>query len=773
MIRCSKCNNEIVADARFCNICGTPIEVASAAPTNLKRTIYPDSRRVHPSREGQTNTASLTPESRDETPNKPVSSDGPETIALTKEKQNTPRPSNPPFIPKTTFEFTSVKGGQAREKQQSVSLDGTPQTSAQSKEVADAATPPLSDQSSSAPAKTAPLPSATPVPDKKTLFPPPNSGQGRAPGIIRPIVTTTSLRQNVPTTPGQTPPNPMSPLPALPNTPALPGEKTPQLDKVHHPRSVNTPMPSSLAQDNQRQAERPKQEPATPQPPVQPNANNNAGWRQAMFNVDAMQTPLTSLHDMPTNYLELQNGTRNGANGAGTANRQDLPLFSPESFAYTSKAAEHWRGSWRDLQNAEAGPAEHVSKGQASVPAPLAARKESFIRLRAIRTKENQDAGEKNFGFWVTLFLMICLIGGLAAYIIYSYLPNASLGAARVTQPAGAQQPSLVVMGTASQAFISGQSLQAHGEHFGANDSIEFLLDNSTPVLATNGGALRAQSNSQGAFDAIILISKNWAFGTHIIQATDSHARLSASLDIEVNPNSSPVTSSNDTDLSFSLNGQSIKQLSFTAQSGQLVPPTQRITFTNKSGAVMQWSAAASTDHNLDWLTIVDSDFSGQLDIQQPHSMGLIANPASLSVTAKGNAPYKGQIVFTINGNKQLTLPVQLTIIDATPEMVFSPNPLVAAVKSDGTCASGITLTFINLGTSVITWSANPDNPNNIQFVNTTEQLTEQGRLQPSGMNGDTTVVTLHCSGVKVGDKYIVNVYANTAGPFTETVFIG
>src|SRR5581483_4660057 len=139
-----------------------------------------------------------------------------------------------------------------------------------------------------------------------------------------------------------------------------------------------------------------------------------------------------------TNYHELQKRNSNGANS--TANRQELPLFSPESFAYTSKAAEHWRSSWRDLQNAEAGPAEDVSKGQASVPAPLAARKESFLRLRAIRSKQTQDAGERNFAFWVTLFLMICLIGGLAAYIVYSYLPGTS-GADRITQPASAPSP--------------------------------------------------------------------------------------------------------------------------------------------------------------------------------------------------------------------------------------------------------------------------------------------------------------------------------------------
>ena len=544
----------------------------------------------------------------------------------------------------------------------------------------------------------------------------------------------------------------------------------PPSDNIKFPRPVYTPVPTSLAQDNQRLTERPKQEPVVPRPsmPTPPNGKNNAGWQQvqqATPNAGVPLTPLSSLHDMPTNYLELRNG--NGANSA--ANREDYPLFSPESFAYTSKAAEHWRNSWRDLQNAEAGPADDVSKGQASVPAPLAARQNSFIRMRAI--KQKQDASEKNFGFWVTLFLMICLIGGLGAYIVYSYLPGFSLGAARITQPAGAQQPSLTVAGTSSQIFTAGQSLQAHGEHFGANDSIHFLLDSTTPILTSGGSELSVQADNQGAFDVTIAVGKSWTTGTHIIQALDTQTNQSAYLDIEVNPGGTPVSNGKSTDLTFTLNGQAIKQLSFTAQIGQLAPPTQRITFTNTSGAVMQWTAAASTDHNLGWLTIVDGDFAGQLDIQQPHSMGISVNPAGLPVTPTGKPAYRGQIVFTINGNKQLTLPVQLTIIDATPEMVFSPNPLVATAKSDGTCGSDVTLTFINLGTVVINWSANPDLQNNIQFINSASVVTERGLLQPSGMDGDTQVVTLRCSGVKAGDKYHVAVYANST-QFSEIVLI-
>ncbi len=477
---------------------------------------------------------------------------------------------------------------------------------------------------------------------------------------------------------------------------------------------------------------------------------------------------------MPTGYLERPyvNGNGNGNGANSTAARQELPLFSPESFAYTSKAAQHWRKSWRDLQNAEAGPAQDVSKGQAEVPAPLASRKDSFIRMRAIRLRQNPEGNEKNFGFWVMLFLMICLIGGLAAYIAYSYIPNTSV-AVRLNQPAGAPQPTFSVVGGPAQAVVSrGQSLRAHGSYFGANDAIQFSLDSTQPVLASTGSPLSVQADSQGSFDVTILAGKDWVTGTHIISATDTRANLSAYLDIQVNPGGSPTNGNGNNDLAFTLNGQPINRLSFTAQLGQPAPPAQRITFTNTSGVPLQWIAAASTSHNLNWLNILDSDFAGHLDISQPHTMGISVDPTGLSVTDP-KKPYTGQIVFTINGTTQLTLGVQLTIINATPEMVFSPNPLIATANSGGTCKPGATLTFINLGTTVISWTANPDRQDKIWFVDSSGKKDQQGILQPSGSDADTFVVTLQCNGVKVGDKYNVNVYVNNNTiPFRETVQI-
>ena len=800
MNRCSKCNNELIAGARFCNICGTPVAgVPTPPPTPtppviLKRTIQPEVRRVCPPRVDQTVAGSLVPSTGSDTSHTadtPSGSTGDNTPEYELERQAEqeeqqsasdvspapviPNPKTPDTLnPNTLVALTLKTDGEAGEQEKPTPLKDTTAMTDQTKKGEEV---PASD------------------PDKTVPLPPPNVRTNRAPGIIRPIVSSASLRQNTPNLPGQTPPNPISPLAPVPNTPPLPAEKSRQTDNAPFARPVNTPAPGSLPQDASRRAGGPQsipvpsRQPSLPYIPArQQNQNRfNAGAPQTPQSpqpLQPQQTPQTpppaqalqprqpSLHGMPNNYLERPhvgaNSHNNGANS--TAARQELPLFSPESFAYTSKAAQHWRQSWRDLQNAEAGPAEDVSKGQAEVAAPLANRKDSFLRMRAIRSRQNQEGSEKNFGFWVTLFLMICLIGGLAAYIVYSYLPNSSV-AVRLAQPPGTSQPTFTVVGQAS--ISQGQSLRAHGNNFGANDPIQFFLDGTQPVLASTGSPLSTQADGHGSFDVTIPVGKDWTVGAHIISATDTRqTSLSADLDIQVNLDSTPVAGSNNPYLAFSLNGQPIDHLSFTAQLGQSAPPAQRITFMNTSQAPLQWTAAASTSHNLNWLTILDNNFAGRLNISEPQTMGISVDPTGLSVTDP-KKPYTGQVVFTINGTTQLTLGVQLTIINATPEMVFSPNPLIASAPN-GTCQPGATLTFINLGTSVISWAAIPDLKGNIQFVNDKNQLTEHGILLPSGSNGDTAVVNLRCSGVTVGHKYTVHVYVNGANPpFTEIVQIG
>ena len=103
-----------------------------------------------------------------------------------------------------------------------------------------------------------------------------------------------------------------------------------------------------------------------------------------------------------------------------------------EGFIETSRAAQRWRSSWRNRQRSEAGPAMTVSRGQSSVPQPLLAMQDSLMRIRAIIAPDTQRASP---AFWMTVFLMTCLIGGLGAYIAFSYLP-ADNNAVRSATPA-------------------------------------------------------------------------------------------------------------------------------------------------------------------------------------------------------------------------------------------------------------------------------------------------------------------------------------------------
>jgi len=114
----------------------------------------------------------------------------------------------------------------------------------------------------------------------------------------------------------------------------------------------------------------------------------------------------------------------------------------------TSKAAEQWRKSWRDRQYAEAGPAENVSRGQASVPMPLTPIHQSLARMRAIQKYDKKQQGKRtvNFGTWIIIFLMICLIIGLGASIFLSYIPNSPFGVTSVTTPTQMPRPTLVLV---------------------------------------------------------------------------------------------------------------------------------------------------------------------------------------------------------------------------------------------------------------------------------------------------------------------------------------
>src|SRR5260370_3143447 len=75
---------------------------------------------------------------------------------------------------------------------------------------------------------------------------------------------------------------------------------------------------------------------------------------------------------------------------------------------------------------------------------PLMAMQRSFARMRAI-ARTNKDGRRTNFRFWITLFLLLCIIAGLGAYIVSTYLPNSPVGAAQVVPPANTAQPTFTL----------------------------------------------------------------------------------------------------------------------------------------------------------------------------------------------------------------------------------------------------------------------------------------------------------------------------------------
>lgn len=502
--------------------------------------------------------------------------------------------------------------------------------------------------------------------------------------------------------------------------------------------------------------------PQPPQAPPLPQAPQYAPGQQGQmaWNAQPLRQPAPERDKWQQAYRPM------GATGDPfrlTVSRSDLYKMSnvnSERFVATSQAAERWRESWRSRQHAEAGPAEKASRGQASVPMPLMMMQQSFLRMRAVGNPAREDARNTNFGFWVTLFLMLCLIGGMGIYIISTFRQPSHSSTAGTAQSSLAAQPSLTIQGAVPTTLAMGQQLRLHGDHFSPNDSIAFLLDTTTPITGTNGGNLTTQTDGNGAFAVVIPIGTDWAAGSHLIEALSNRTSQAAYLTVTVIPAGTPVTTSSNLQLS-------VQNLAFTATVGRGNPDQQRVTLTNTSGAPLTWTAMALADHNLSWLVINDHDTQGTLAISQTHSMGISVITTGLQSSTK---PYTAQILFSINDKELLTLPVQLQIKDAKPELTFSPNPIVVVSRPDGSCQPGASLTLINLGTTVQNWKLGVDGPtgNRLHFlingqIITTGQLAPSGQSQPGNGLKDTIVLQVQCFGVKPGDNYPLTVYANGA----------
>jgi hypothetical protein len=387
-----------------------------------------------------------------------------------------------------------------------------------------------------------------------------------------------------------------------------------------------------------------------------------------------------------------------------------------------------------------------------------------------VSKNQKQDRRNKKPGFWITVFLLVCSVGGLGAYIISNYVPRSISNTLQVAPSSETSQPILSLRETRSAIIKQGQILSLHGNHFGANDTITFLLDFITPITDENGKIISLRASKSGEFDVLIpMRGSDWSADPHYIQAVDNGTKRAAYLNIVVSPASSPEAMS--PNLGLSMQAQPVQKLIFNAVVGQGNLNQQRVTLTNTSGLPLHWTATANADHNLSWLVIDDNHIAGDLSIAGTDSISVSVLMAGLKSNSPAH-PYTGQIVFTINGHEQLALPVELQVTDPQSEMVFSPNPVVAHLAAGNTCIL-MSLTLTNLGNSFITWTLVPFNPNlkdRIQFI-ANGQAVIRGVLAASGVPGDTQVLNLQCNGVSAGDAYKFTIYANNVS-WLVTIFI-
>ena len=512
-----------------------------------------------------------------------------------------------------------------------------------------------------------------------------------------------------------------------------------QLTQIPTTPPLATPQHGNMANKGFQQT------PSTPQGPsnwVQqaPATPQGASWgrpNSAMVEqVVRVSTPPTQQY-MPSNkaFEPLQWGL----------STPDTPV-SAESLAATSKAAQHWRQSWVERQRAEAGPAVDVSRGQASVPEPLLAMQNSFVRMRAIILPKNRDDGKNSsLRFWLPVILLVCLIGGLSTYVLSTY-SGGLLGATLVPTSMNVE-PTLTMKTAKTTTIAAGQTVNIRGEHFGPNDTILFFLGD-TQLQGTNGKTASTQSNDQGVFSASLTIPATQLAGEYAIQAQDNHTGQHAFLDIQ-------TTSSTTTNI-LTL---SVPSLKFASIVGHNDPHGQNVSITNTSNAAIQWSAVAISDNQAGWLSLANGNANGQLEAG--HTGQIRVNVFTQGLTSNPAKPYTGEVVFTVTGQGQVTLPVQLTVAEAGVELVINPNPLVALESPTipGSCQD-TTLTLINLSNVAVSWNVQTDNFSQ-QYITLDGKPNEQGQLFPAGSLNDTHVIKVGCNGVQPNKQYAVNVYYN------------
>jgi len=527
-------------------------------------------------------------------------------------------------------------------------------------------------------------------------------------------------------------------LPPLRHTPAMADNQAASLPAGDiQPVRTSTPPPTQMRSG----------QPAGQAPTLPPGTPRNANALPATPAPTGLPpvTPITSMPQisrMPPVAMPpaAQQGTPSLAAGIG-----------PESFFATSQAAEHWRSSWLERQRAEAGPAYGVTRGQASVDEPLQAMQNSFIRMRALAPLKDSEKqkSKMSFGFWTTIIMMICLIGGLSAYVIYTYLPGAPLQTQINVAPA-TPAPMLTLVGNAVPSIAAGKSLKVHGSYFGANDAITFILN--TPLTDSNGKPLSVQSSSKGDFTANITIPTSTPAGAYALEAQDNQTGQHAFLDIQV---LSPTAQST-TDSVKATTADGTSTLKFTASPGKGNPQSQAITLKNVSVNQVQWTVGTVTANGINWLLIENDTTVGVLNAD-----GTATIEIGVLTTNLQNGTYTGQVVFTIQGQGQVIVPVTLSIGDTAAQLVIVPNPVLASWQAGGTCQP-TSLTLLDMSNVPISWQVKEDADTvTSQHISLNGKTSLAGKLDPNGPAGNTAILQIICYGVNLNDVYHVTVYYN------------
>lgn len=567
--------------------------------------------------------------------------------------------------------------------------------------------------------------------------------------------TPQALASSFPTIVGQvipaTPPVLVPPMPSIPTTPIArtKGQTNPSIPTRPVPSHLQQPAQAHITPAHLLAIQQSPSAPSTPSAiptlttpmspqtsrvqPGQPFAPTQGAWNTAQL------SPAQSV--MPQRVQQRQTElprpvTSNSRPGA-------------ESYVATRNAAERWRTSWRNKQRSEAGPATDVSRGQSSVPEPLMAMQYSLARIRAI--VKPQQKKQYISVFWLSVVLLACLIVGLGIFILSTYTGNSATG--NTTTSPTIPPPSLSITGPQGVTIHSGQMLHVHGSNFAVGDPVLFLLDGANSISGTDGKEIALQVSKQGTFDVAIPVAPSWSHGPHVIEAEDNKTGQTAYLSIQVG--SITFSSAN------SIPGLALAQshLNFQAYIGQDNPKEQFIKLTNNSNTAIPWTAKAVTDDSLNWLAVDPTTTGGTIATGGTAQVGLKTFTASLKSTM---SPYTGDILFSINGQEQLIVPVTL-LVQNSAEWVFSPNPVTGIPSPQGgTCKAGTTLTLINLGNVPVFWHILPGNvaTNHIQFM-LNGKVKMQGVLSPSGQNDDTQVLTLVCTNVQNGASYPFTIDAN------------